>query len=75
MFLLFLYKNGLIYSFIELTILGDMAPKILQLATWFVKKSSLNHKSWLLNGDQAKTLILFYIKFSNILSNLLYLFV
>ena len=33
MFLVFLYKNGLIYSFIEPTILGDMAPKFLQLAT------------------------------------------
>ena len=33
MFLLFLYKNGLIYSFIGPTILGDMAPKILPLVT------------------------------------------
>ena len=33
-----------------------MAPKILELATWFVKKATLNQKSWLPNGDQAKTL-------------------
>ena len=33
MFLLFLYKKGLIYSFIQLTILVNMVPKILQLAT------------------------------------------
>ena len=38
------------------TILVAMAPKILELATCLVKKVSLNQKSWLPNGDQAKTL-------------------
>ena len=37
-------------------ILVAMAPKILVLATWFVKKAFLTQKSWLPNGDQAKTL-------------------
>ena len=37
-------------------ILVAMAPKILQLATWFVKKVCLNQKSWLPNGDREKTL-------------------
>ena len=37
-------------------ILVAMAPKILVLATWFVKKVFLTQKSWLPNGDQAKTL-------------------
>ena len=37
------------------TILVAMAPKILQLVTWF-EKVSLNQESWLPNGDWAKTL-------------------
>ena len=40
------------------TILVAMTPKILKLATWFVKKVSLNQKNWSPNGDQAKTLTL-----------------
>ena len=31
-----------------------MAPKILELATWFVKQVFLNQKSWLPNGGQLK---------------------
>ena len=38
------------------TTLVAMAPKILELATWFVKKISLNQRHWLPNGNQAKTL-------------------
>ena len=38
------------------TILVAMVPKILELVSWFVKKVSVNQKSWLPNGDQAKTL-------------------
>ena len=38
------------------TILVAMAPKILELVTWFVIKVSLNQKSWLPNGDRGKTL-------------------
>jgi len=37
------------------TILVTMTPKILELATCLVKKSPQNQKSWLPNGDQAKT--------------------
>ena len=33
-------------------ILVTKAPKILEMATWFIKNVSLNQKSWLPNGDQ-----------------------
>ena len=37
------------------SILVTMAPKLLELATWLVKKVSLNQKSRLPNGDEAET--------------------
>ena len=37
-------------------LVANMAPRILKLATLFVKKVSLNQKNWSPNGDQAKTL-------------------
>ena len=37
------------------SILVTMAPKLLELATWLVKKVSLNQKSGLPNGDEAET--------------------
>ena len=42
-------------TFQVVTILVAMVPKILELATWLVKKSPLTKKSWLPNGNQAKT--------------------
>ena len=38
------------------TILVAMAPKIFGAGDLLSKKVSLNQKSWLPNGDQAKTL-------------------
>ena len=55
------------------TILVAMAPKILQLATSFV--ASLNQKSWLPNGDQAKALTsraTYMYLFQRVFSTLLY---
>ena len=37
------------------SILVTMAPELLELATWLVKKVSLNQKSGLPNGDKAET--------------------